>query len=1549
MLNPAALYFNNNTVAQYGKLSTASSIRNLSGFTFVARFKVGERSTNATYQHAYVERQGTGSLIRFRFTPVEGRLQFGFSPRDGRIDTSYTYRVNWDDRWHTAAFVARMGTDPTYEIILDGVTVSDGTLVVPAEVETISDTAPKGIFIGNHNRQSTGESYSLTSGWHGWLNDIMIFNTALTQQDIVDYIGSNDAWESGDESLIVHYMLNEGSGTTVKDIAVTPNRTGTLYGSPTWTWDRPYIGNGLLDTTPPPTPITNAATNIRADGFTASWGAVTDNVAVQFYELHVSTTANFASYINYDTRRNTSQSVRGLLPATTYYWRVRALDAARNSSGYSATRSLTTLPIGDITPPEPPTNLTASSITHSDFLLSYTPSPSTDVVGYRVDVATDSDFSNFLANYRGTDSGLTNPIAIVGVEPLTSYYVRMRAYDGSYKESNDSTVLRVNTPRQPDITPPLEVTIKPATGVSSTSATLNWEQGVDDIGVVEYHVDIATTEDFGVYALTQTMLWQDVDVGNILSYRVEGLTPSTRYYYRVRAYDEAGNASPNPLEGEVFTTDVPSIYEGGFLDATEFVATWKVGSNVDPDIIHVSATESSRLLFNLVHNVGTLSSAVLSITPKPSSRGPTTLGNIRVKATSGDIDDPMGTEYLTYNITQLNEPIEIDITSLLTENAASYVIEIASDGFVGYFDSGEEVEGFNENDMETPHLRTLFDPMTSTQPLPFSVEIDDAERKNLCRNPSFEIDNSFWVADAGVTMSRNSSPAPSKGTVHMYYTTTTPSTGVGGSTSTANMVSVSSGEKVFFAVDLMSYGAPSGLYAGLVRQYLLMIEGFNSNGNSLGALDSVSVYNFGYWSRYSLGTTISGEVAYIRPKILTLSSGTVTTGVDNVTIEKSSVDIAQFDGTTSNAKWDGTANDSTSTILAPQLTVYSPYIGDSNENNSVRVFFRHILEENGWISATATQLPANRTLKQHGAIIGPTIPNYNKIKNPSFETGTRYWAGGERTNNTSASGNYSYRSTGNSVLHLPVIPVRPNALMSLQAMIMADAEVSVSATIYVVYASGTYTTFTTSPIVYGNGYQFLPLTHTFTTPLNSVGLLIQFNATGGTERFNIDKVQLNDGYWQPYRDGDTLDGMWEGNAHESSTALQLLNDQEYVIKFEYTDPEGFFDTHDGTVLEHVETYKTPIPPDNPTTVSTFDFRVEPNTIYVTLPYEGDDNDNMTVRLEFKRADLSSWNELRPLYNRYAKKITATLSNLKHGTAYTVRAIIDDPDGVFGVVNRTLTQTVTSGYLAGTLDADPHVSFGGFVLMGRYDRKIGVTRHNAFGFPDRRMQVEDLPRIDGAVEMQALWGKKTIDIEGFISGDSRSELNELRGALVRALSPRRQRLIIDTLSHKGRFYYATCERLDIPEEAEENLIHLRWHATFTCADPFAYDIAEVSLPTFNVSNEASAIALTNEGDIHTGPYFNITTASGYPINVTLANTTTGELIAPKVTIINGDRLVFDSERRSLTKNGIEVDYAGTFPHLTMGGNLFEISLSAPTAPATFVPTVSVDVRWRHRYL
>jgi len=181
-----------------------------------------------------------------------------------------------------------------------------------------------------------------------------------------------------------------------------------------------------VDTTPPSAPVlSNSLTSTNST--LLSWSGATDNVAVVSYDVYRN-----GSFLANTT--NTTYSVTGLTPSTSYTFFVRAKDAAGNVSANSNVLNVTTL-TPDVTPPSPPT-LTASSTTSSSTALSW--SGATDNVGVTAyDV------------YRGAtliNTTATTSFNVTGLAPLTSYSFSVRAKDNAGNISILSNVVTITTP-----------------------------------------------------------------------------------------------------------------------------------------------------------------------------------------------------------------------------------------------------------------------------------------------------------------------------------------------------------------------------------------------------------------------------------------------------------------------------------------------------------------------------------------------------------------------------------------------------------------------------------------------------------------------------------------------------------------------------------------------------------------------------------------------------------------------------------------------------------------------------------------------------------------------------------------------------------------------------------------------------------------------------------------------------------------------------------------------------------------------------------------------
>jgi len=74
-----------------------------------------------------------------------------------------------------------------------------------------------------------------------------------------------------------------------------------------------------------------------------------------------------------------------------------------------------------------------------------------------------------------------------------------------------------------------------------TSMTLTWNASTDNVAVTGYRLDVSLNSGFSSFISGH----QNLNVGNVLTRQVTGLSEGTTYYARLRAYDAAGNISGN--------------------------------------------------------------------------------------------------------------------------------------------------------------------------------------------------------------------------------------------------------------------------------------------------------------------------------------------------------------------------------------------------------------------------------------------------------------------------------------------------------------------------------------------------------------------------------------------------------------------------------------------------------------------------------------------------------------------------------------------------------------------------------------------------------------------------------------------------------------------------------------------------------------------------------------------------------------------------------------------------------------------------------------------
>ncbi|MBT8479032.1 MAG: fibronectin type III domain-containing protein, partial [Gemmatimonadetes bacterium] len=326
------------------------------------------------------------------------------------------------------------------------------------------------------------------------------------------------SWTASTAGDVIGYRVTR-NGTPVATLGVTTTYRDTgLQGFTTYTYtvttlDSEGLESGpsgpaqatTLDGTPPTVPANLSATTTGTTTIEVTWAASADpETGVVGYRVYRNGT-------EIATTSQTTYEDGGLSPATTYDYRVRAVNGEGLESGLSNEDSATTL---DASGPTTPTNLVATAAGTDRIDLDWTASsdPESGIAGYRI--FRDGSQVGQTAQTSYSDSGLS---------PATEYEYRVRAVNGDGLESEFSDPATATTF---DATPPTAPQNPAATPVGTERIDLSWTASDDpETGILGYRV----FRDGSEIGTTAQTVYQD-----------DGLSPATEYDYYIVAVNGGG-------------------------------------------------------------------------------------------------------------------------------------------------------------------------------------------------------------------------------------------------------------------------------------------------------------------------------------------------------------------------------------------------------------------------------------------------------------------------------------------------------------------------------------------------------------------------------------------------------------------------------------------------------------------------------------------------------------------------------------------------------------------------------------------------------------------------------------------------------------------------------------------------------------------------------------------------------------------------------------------------------------------------------------------------
>lgn len=214
----------------------------------------------------------------------------------------------------------------------------------------------------------------------------------------------------------------------------------------------------------------------------------------------------------------------------------------------------------------------------------------------------------------------------------------------------------------------------------------------------------------------------------------------------------------------------------------------------------------------------------------------------------------------------------------------------------------------------------------------------------------------------------------------------------------------------------------------------------------------------------------------------------------------------------------------------------------------------------------------------------------------------------------------------------------------------------------------------------------------------------------------------------------------------------------------------------------------------------------------------------------------------------------------------------------------------------------------------YDNE-GQVELNSFNFP----------KSDGGGVLSKYFRGRTISLECTIKADTGVAFNTLLDTVKKKLRKTEGYLDI-TVNGEIRRIKATLTKFDAGR-MHYNITFTKATIEFTALEPFFYAKNKQSYEFLGQTATFSQ-EITNEGSVESLPSFYFIATPGANIT-SLAITAFGKTLTIPTTLVSGDILIVSSQDKTVTENGVEIDYTGFFPIFPPGSNPFTVTLVGTT--------------------
>jgi len=371
----------------------------------------------------------------------------------------------------------------------------------------------------------------------------------------------------------------------------------------------------------------------------------------------------------------------------------------------------------DITAPQITSPPTVTSTTNSTAVIEWqTDEPSTSAVHYGTSSGTWGNYQ-----WENTDTSLvtTHSVTLTGLTADTQYYFRIGSTDGFNNGPTTSNEGTFTTESSGDITAPQITSPPTVTGITQTTAVIEWQTDEPSDSVVDYG-ETATYD-------SQATLPDDVTNHSVT---LTGLTAGTAYHFQVSSTDAAGNGPTYSIDTtfttETVTTDdqAPEITSAPTvtnITDTTAVITWETDEPSNSLVRYDTASRADWSDYIASENdAGMVTSHSVTVTGLTANQtyffmvgSEDAFGN--GPDTSDTDNNPSAQQYFTTELTpDTNAPVIASVTVAGTTDTTAIIIwttDEPSNSMVHYGSSSSTWGNYpsSENDagMVTSHTVTI--------------------------------------------------------------------------------------------------------------------------------------------------------------------------------------------------------------------------------------------------------------------------------------------------------------------------------------------------------------------------------------------------------------------------------------------------------------------------------------------------------------------------------------------------------------------------------------------------------------------------------------------------------------------------------------------------------------------------------------------------------------------------------------------------------------------------------------------------------------------------